>query len=131
MPQEAEHEAVTVTPGPLPFVVDYDGLTAALFQRSHEPAFDDSAAGMQDARQWADELIATYVSLVPGTTVERETEWGLRYHDSALGRVTEVPLSDSDDDGQSRARRLARHLSGRAISRVATSFTTRTPWRES
>ena len=40
---------------------DYEGLTAAVFERSHEPAFSDDSNGLQEARAFAESLVEMYI----------------------------------------------------------------------
>ena len=40
---------------------DYEGLTAAVFERSHEPAFSDDSKGLREARAFAESLVEMYI----------------------------------------------------------------------
>ena len=40
---------------------DYEGLTAAVFERSHEPAFSDDSGGLREARAFAESLVEKYI----------------------------------------------------------------------
>lgn len=40
---------------------DYEGLAAAVFERSHEPAFSDDSRGLREARAFAESLVEMYI----------------------------------------------------------------------
>lgn len=67
-PERHSDEVERITAGgPLSSVLypDLDGLTAAIFERSHEPSFSDDSAGVAQAKAFAQELIDTYVDPRP------------------------------------------------------------------
>ena len=70
---------------------DYEGLAAAVFERSHEPAFSDDSRGLREARAFAESLVEMYIDQQGLKQLKAEREAALAAIERVRAAIRQYP----------------------------------------